>query len=348
MSEEFDNAAERAEVEAIFAQMHATGDDEVADSPCRRFRLTVTDYSRGPHSWDYSRGVLTRIADGAVVADIVRNYGNFHLSWIEAHGKWWLVTGRSYMSQTIVCLDDGREFEPPGDHYDGQAFCWASAWASPDGNTLVVDGCHWACPYEFRFFDFSDPAQGWAELPIVDELDGEPVDYLPVEGEAPPHWRSATEVECRYVGPDDELRARVTLRREGDQMRIIERWVSPAEAERRAEQARVEAERAALRARLERDDPTVLAMRNALARCTSLPADELRVSNNGLGEPVVWARFRREQPRCSADIEWKPGLGPIRLQRYDADGMRTTTDTFEATPSGGTAAIEAAAAIFER
>ena len=35
-----------------------------------------------------------------------------------------------------------------------------AAYLSPDGHTLAVDGCHWACPYEYRFFDFTDPARG--------------------------------------------------------------------------------------------------------------------------------------------------------------------------------------------
>ena len=33
----------------------------------------------------------------------------------------------------------------------------------------MVDGCHWACPYEFRFYDFTDPEnKGWAALPVTE------------------------------------------------------------------------------------------------------------------------------------------------------------------------------------
>jgi hypothetical protein len=36
-------------------------------------------------------------------------------------------------------------------------FCWASVHPAPDGLTLAIEGCYWACPYELVFYDFRDP-----------------------------------------------------------------------------------------------------------------------------------------------------------------------------------------------
>lgn len=39
----------------------------------------------------------------------------------------------------------------------GWGFCWANVLPSPDGMTLAVEGCYWACPYDLVFYDFSQP-----------------------------------------------------------------------------------------------------------------------------------------------------------------------------------------------
>ena len=39
----------------------------------------------------------------------------------------------------------------------GEDYYWAVYSISPNLLFLAVDGCYWACPYEVRIFDFSDP-----------------------------------------------------------------------------------------------------------------------------------------------------------------------------------------------
>src|SRR5688572_2835336 len=143
-----ENAQRRAELAVYFVDENVVGEPRVVMSPSGRFRLTIRTYRTAPGRWNYSRGTVTRVADGGTVCDIQRNYGVFHHSFVTKDGHEYLITGRSYMSQTIVDLDGGRELEPTGDG----AFCWARCYLSPDGNTLAVDGCVWACPYEFQFF----------------------------------------------------------------------------------------------------------------------------------------------------------------------------------------------------
>lgn len=242
-------------------------------SPSGRFRLEVRTYRTRPNCWCYSRGTVIRIADGAVVADVQRNYSNFHHSFVTKDGREFLVAGRSYMGQTIVDLDRAEEWNDPKhpDGYDGVEFCWAASLLSPDGNTLLVDGCHWACPYEYRFFDFTDPARGWPALPIRD-AEGKDAAWLPAEDRRPPELEGdgtivcfetvrrflpqgriedeigrelrATIDEARWKDPESwrvEVDRRVTLRREPDHMRILEDWRSDDRLRRDREQAEADA-----------------------------------------------------------------------------------------------------------
>src|SRR5262245_24517694 len=112
-----ENAQRRAEVAEDFIDEKIEGEPEVVMSPSGRFRLTIRTYRTT--GWNFSRGTVARVADGATVCDIQRNYGMFHHSFVTKDGREYLITGRSYMSQTIVDLDRGQEFEPAGDHYNG-------------------------------------------------------------------------------------------------------------------------------------------------------------------------------------------------------------------------------------
>lgn len=138
-------------------------------SPSGRYKLVVHDYQTKPGSWGYSRGRIYRVSDNALIADIKRNY-SFHNTgtWLQKDGQEWLVAGRSYMGHTIVNCDTGIEYNDPKwpDGYEGHEFCWTGVQLSPDSNTLMVDGCYWACSYEWRFYDFTDPTKGWPELEV--------------------------------------------------------------------------------------------------------------------------------------------------------------------------------------
>ncbi len=46
-------------------------------SPSGRFSLETEQFSTGEHTWNYARGVLTRVADGVQIAEVIRNFGHF-------------------------------------------------------------------------------------------------------------------------------------------------------------------------------------------------------------------------------------------------------------------------------
>lgn len=143
-------------------------------SPSGRHRLVIRYYDQGKDYWRYSRGTVYRVSDGAEVTDVKRNYSVFHHSFVNKNGAEYLISGRSYMGQTIVNLETGVEYNDKtwkSEKYCGFELCWAAHWLSPDGNTLVVNGCVWGGPYGFHFFDFTDPAEGWPALEQDFDLD---------------------------------------------------------------------------------------------------------------------------------------------------------------------------------
>jgi hypothetical protein len=147
---------------------NAVGEPTVIYSPSKRFSLTVQHYKTGEKTWNYTSGVFK---DGEeVITTIYRNYSDFFHNFFLKNGTEWVVCGASYMSQTFIDLETRTIFERPADCKDG--FCWADVKANPSGTLLLVCGCVWAAPYEFKIYDFSDPSKGWPCIPMVN-ADGE-------------------------------------------------------------------------------------------------------------------------------------------------------------------------------
>ncbi len=304
---------------------------ELVTSPSGRYQLAIHDLDRT------SRGVVTRVSDGAVVCDLTRNYGMFHHTFVTKGDREYLIAGRSYMCQTIVDLDRGAEYEPPGDQEDGGAFIWVTCFVSPDGNTLAVDGCVWACPYEVKFFDFTDPAAGWPELPIVDR------EYLESPSDAVrPTWLDARTIDVHQHDRDQQPSERTRLERRGREMVVIEHWVSDAEQEQRAGRTRHEAELDAWWATFRVNDPIYLRLVE-LVRAHALPGDTLAYRP---GAKRIVQYFRRAEPKASADLHWDVEAGTLRVQLYDGSGNRTEERTFEPTLAGMEAAVAAIVAVF--
>ena len=358
-------------------------DSEEILSPSGRFRLMIRHYRTKPNCWEYSRGTVTRVEDGEEICDIVRNYGWFVHSFVEkkvpiggecndcqcdcegcrpteCHEEW-LITGRSYMSQTIVNLETGDIYEPAGDQYDGFAFCWAQHSLSPDGNTLMVDGCHWACPYEFRFYDFTDPSKGWPELKIC--KDGEET-YLDADSKKPPVWKEDGTFECYEVreiykplnkdwnemtskeiesvpsGQGDELPdtenvvvAKRVLKRIGDRMEIVEDWVSESELAHCAECLEANRKFDEYVKNFKANDRIYLAMKRGLSR-GFLPAT--------WGEWWGWKGDERtigkffEAGGKRAELRWGTEAGPITVTAGSSEKLE-----FERSEAGMSAALAA-------
>ncbi|HXA46743.1 MAG TPA: hypothetical protein VNW52_03865 [Burkholderiaceae bacterium] len=128
-------------------------------SPSGKFVLETSDYEKKPKSWNYSRGIVRDQTRGIVIADIKRNYGIFWHAWVvHPNGHEYLLCGEDYQGYNVIDLSTGENavyFPDAG--FKGGGFCWVVVSPSPDGLTLAIDGCYWACPYDMVFVDFSDP-----------------------------------------------------------------------------------------------------------------------------------------------------------------------------------------------
>lgn len=133
-------------------------------------RLVIKTYNTSKvtnsNSWEYTEGVIYN-TNGDLVGSIKRNYHRFPFVFFNNGTTEYLISGRSYMRQTILNCTTGQIYDNCDDP-DADDFCWASI-AQLDLNTIIVHGCYWGGGYDYRFFDLSDIEKGWPELKI-DEL----------------------------------------------------------------------------------------------------------------------------------------------------------------------------------
>ena len=159
---------------------------EIFYSPSKKYNLVVTAYKTKEGSWNYTEGSVfyehsymfnnVPINRSIFISNslVQRNYSSFPFLFIEDHpnGHDYLICGENYQGQTVVELDTGKRKDfLPKEAKKGQGFCWSRYDLDRDSMILTVDGCHWACPYEFRFFDFSNPMNGWPEIKINGYVD---------------------------------------------------------------------------------------------------------------------------------------------------------------------------------
>ena len=287
------NQKNRTHIEEFINPKNQKEETKEELSPSGRYRLLIRWYATKEGCWNYSRGTVTRVSDDLEVCDIVRNYSSFHHSFVTKGDVEYLITGRSYMSQTIVNLETGKDMEPQDYHYNGMGFCWAEATLSPDGNILVVDGCHWACPYEFRFYDFSDPeGQGWPEINVTDNGEGtclysddeKPVFhedgsitvcetaqiYTPtgqredaITMEQLDEYGDAYDDESNF---DRETDVKLTLKRVGNEFVVTDAWKSEYRQARDKRQAEYEAKRKAEMKHWQDTDATLAKLKELLEK----------------------------------------------------------------------------------
>src|SRR5271154_2272389 len=127
-------------------------------SPSGKYKLIVSSFE--PGFWSYSQGKVFKQGSDTPIAVVNRNYSAFPYLFIEDHpsGHDFLVCGEDYQGQTVIDLTTGARRDSLSAGTDkGWGFCWSEHRFDKETQILVVSGCHWACPYEFRFYDFAAP-----------------------------------------------------------------------------------------------------------------------------------------------------------------------------------------------
>jgi hypothetical protein len=174
---EVQKEASRLRKESFFVEENRLPEKQVEHlSPEGDYKLVIDYYGTGKGTWNYSRGRVYHHNGSNPIADVKRNYSSFFFAFIRPGGgdnDDYLVCGADYQGQTFINLGTGKRRDLMSDGSEkGFGFCWAAYELMPDGVTLKVDGCYWACPYEYKFFDVSDPiGKGWPELGLPEGVD---------------------------------------------------------------------------------------------------------------------------------------------------------------------------------
>jgi hypothetical protein len=131
------------------------------------YKLIIKTYNTskvsGSNTWEYTEGFVYN--KNVLMGSIKRNYARFPYCFFEHY----LVSGRSYMRQTIIDCENGQIYDNTDDPEAGD-FCWDTIYYMK--NTLIVLGCYWGASYEYCFFDVSDVSKGWSMLsvdPVLNE-----------------------------------------------------------------------------------------------------------------------------------------------------------------------------------
>jgi uncharacterized Zn finger protein (UPF0148 family) len=326
-----------------------SSDNEVPDSrrehlsPSGKYKLVTSGFGTKPGCWSYTQGQVFEQGSDTPIATIQRNYSSFPFNWIEDHpnGHAYLIGGEDYQGQTVIELDTGKRRDSlPEAANKGWGFCWTGTTFDKGTSILVADGCFWACPYEFRFYDFSDPmGTGWPEIEVEDSVD--------VDRKAPTFEADGTIVcyQSEYINDDEDdddadedgaekkpeerpVAATQTFRREDMKLVLQSEWVSEKEQQKRA--AREEAQRKyeAEMADFKANDPLYLAFMAHLKDPAFSQEESLwsGVTHDTwcpdfkVYEPRIGKRIFRDNTQ-EIEIEWARKTGPVKLILHK-DGKR--------------------------
>jgi hypothetical protein len=286
-----------------------------------RYKVVVT-YGG---SWA-SRGLVFRVGEDKPIADIQRNYSSFPATFIENHpnGHPYLIGGANYQGSTVIELDTGRRRDfVPEEAKEGFGFCWAEHRFDAATQLLIVDGCFWACPYMYCFYDFSDPMErGWPQLDFEGALSDGKWPEISADGivrtyEVEPEPDDAEEdvpVEQRGIAEIS------TYRRKGNELRFVSRWLSQARQEQNRKRAANERANEAWETEYKATDPLYLEYKRQLTEPGLSPENYMGFGvtheswcSTFKGNERRWCRRIITEGRCTVELEWAVKTGPIKL-----------------------------------
>ena len=237
------NEQYREEISKVFVPENATDKQYEHFSPDGAYKLVIRGYSTKPGCWDYSQGLIYRVGESSPLFEVQRNYHQFPFSWVDHPNQHqYLVTGQDYQGSTVLELDTGKRKDSlPEEAKQGWGFCWVKHRLDQETKILTVLGCCWACPYEFRFYDFSDPMNGWPVLEC-DECCYEDGRWPTFEADGTIQTYSTEtedddDEEDGVVAQPGEWRATKVFRREGSNLILVREEVSEEEKVHREQQA---------------------------------------------------------------------------------------------------------------
>lgn len=141
-----------------FIPENKVGEDRIVNSEDGKYKLVMETYKTSKGGWNYSRGLI--YCGDKLIADVKRNYLSFGYAWILNHknGHDYLLCGEDYQGMTCIELDTGKRVDYlPKAAKKGAGWCWVEAIPNESKTKLALNGCVWACPYEWMIVDFTNP-----------------------------------------------------------------------------------------------------------------------------------------------------------------------------------------------
>jgi len=133
------------------------------------YKLVIKTYNTknisGKSTWDYTQGFIYN--HDQLIGSIKRNYMSFPFCFFKQNNQEYLISGSSYMRQTILDCQTGEIYDNVNE--DVSNYCWASI-EQLDENTVFVQGCYWGGGYNYCFFDFTNFKTGWYELNVDESI----------------------------------------------------------------------------------------------------------------------------------------------------------------------------------
>lgn len=321
---------DRRSLEDQFVPANAGHSTRIA-STSGKYEIEITSYKTDGFGGTRA-AIYQKEGDGwrQLPFDVMRNYGHFPFLFIEGHatGHDLLVCGEDYQCSTVLELDTGRRRDfVPFEEVFGWGFCWGSYEYDAASQLLIVDGCIWACPWEYRFYDFSDPMEkGWPQLQVLEN--GEPrsidVDNKPplIEGNRVTVYDSS---DPEQVHGERIVNARWTFERVDNTLVLRDEWVSEREQKKREERAEAERVHKEWLANFKATDPLYVLLTERSkdwpgsrdhytfsigvvhdSWCPTYKSPEQKEKR--VGRTVV-----RIKGKLEAEIEWGIDAGPIQV-----------------------------------
>lgn len=316
-----------------------------------KYSLTVSSFKTKPGSWNYSQGKVYATESDNPIAIVNRNYGHFPFLFIENHpnGHDYLICGEDYQGQTVIELDTGKRTDHlPEAADDGFGFCCAKFVSfNKEHQLLLIDGCYWACPYEYKFYDFSNP---------LSSLNCVSCDFYIDSASRKPEIDSdgiITTYLTEYVDSDDEdededdnalgeIRTITKYKKENNKFILVSEWVSDKERERRIKNEQYQKEWEEFVANYKSSDPIWLRFQELIKEepfkpesycSTGVTYDDWCPTWKGDEKRFCQRIYYGKGKGYTFDVEIAHLSGPIKLVQYK-DGNTLDPIFFEHSVNG--------------